>query len=292
MDYFTIRVNLQQTLEAIGIDAREAIREADLILQFASGLSKTQQFLRSDQVVPPEVRAAIDEVVSKRRTRMPLQYCLGESWFMGLRFEVSSAVLIPRADTETLVEVALELLENVSSPVVLDVGTGSGAIAVSILTKRPDSRAVAIDISLAALTVAARNADANKVRSRISFAHQDWDKFSSEQRFDAIISNPPYIPVSLRTSLEPEVADFEPEQALFGSDIDGLGFYRSLSLNAGRFVRSGGCLVVEVGAGQAEDVAVMFERTGWNRISIKKDLGQVPRVVSGFAALTAVENSH
>lgn len=285
-----VRKRLVQSLRSFGIDEHEARREADLIVEHASGLSVSQQMLKAEEILEPRCLETIDRIQQQRQSRMPLQYCLGESWFMGLRFRVNSDVLIPRADTETLVQRALELAKNQFAPSLLDVGTGSGAIAVALLKARPDARVVALDISSAALAVALTNARAHDVQDRLELVCQDWEQFESTTEFDGIVSNPPYIPLSLEPELQPEVSVFEPKQALFGSDTDGLGFYRSLSINARQHIKPGGFITVEVGQDQAPAVEDIFRNRDWLEVGSRLDLNGISRVVSAFRARLTIEN--
>lgn len=279
-----LKKQLLQSLQAAGIEANEARREVELIIEFATGCSLTQQLLRADDTVPSEDEAKIAEILNKREQRMPLQYCLGETWFMGLKFLVTPAVLIPRQDTETLVETSLDLLRNKRCPVVADVGTGSGAIAIALLNARKDARVVAIDISDKALSVARDNAVLNGVAERLELVCTDWAQFDNSMRFDAIVSNPPYVPLSQLPELQPEVAVFEPKQAVFGTDTDGLGFYRHLSHNASRHLSRDGFIVVEVGQGQSAEVERLFRDSGWKTVESHLDLSGIVRVVSAFRA--------
>jgi release factor glutamine methyltransferase len=280
----SVKKTLLLTLLDSGIEQHEARREADLIIQHVLGFSVAEQLLRSDLALELQHSARIQEIAAQRKQRFPLQYCLGETWFMGLRFEVGPEVLIPRADTEILVETALELLSARRNPVFLDLGTGSGAIAVALLCIRSDAKAYAVDVSDDAVSVAARNARAHKIEDRLSLVAQDWELYDPGEPLDAIISNPPYIPLSMQSELQPEVGVFEPKQALFGTDDDGLGFYRKLSQSAGQLLKPDGFIALEVGKGQAEAVADIFRAARWKDISMRNDLNLIPRVVSAFRA--------
>lgn len=279
-----VAAEVYRRLIAVGLEPVEARCESELILQHTTGLKTAQQFARADHQLAVEIYGRIDEIVSEREKRVPLQYLLGESWFMGLRFLVTPAVLIPRADTETLVEVALKLLKDVPQPRILDVGTGSGIIAVSICKFRSDARALALDISDSALAVARQNAHLHHVAHQLEFVHGDFNSFEtqpqSKRPFHGIVSNPPYVPRKLASELQPEVAVFEPEQAVFGLDEDGLGFYRVLSEKAERCLIEGGFVAVEVGQGQAQPVKKIFAERGWANLGTYQDLNKIERVVS------------
>jgi release factor glutamine methyltransferase len=275
-----VRKRILSALQAAGIDRFESEREADLIIEHTTGFSKSRQIAAGDDSISLEALSAVEKIVSERGRRFPLQYLLGEQSFMGLRFKVTPAVLIPRSDTETLVQVALEFLQTRSRPRILDIGTGSGCIAISILKQLPAASAVAVDISQQALEVAQENAAALGVRERIVFSHCAWSDYNSDEKFEALVCNPPYIPGSQAAQLQPEVGVFEPHQALFGSDADGLGFYRQLSVSAGRHLIDSGLLAVEVGVGQSAAVTAVLADAGWKHVVAHNDLNGIPRCIS------------
>ena len=208
---------------------------------------------------------------------MPVAYIVGYREFMGLRFLVTPDVLIPRPDTEILVEAALERLAALPAPRLLDVGTGSGAILLSLLAKLPQAEGVAVDISPAALEVARQNAAALGLAERVSFCCGDlYEPVTGT--FDAVLSNPPYIPESDLESLAPEVHK-EPRGALAAGE-DGLVFYRRLTARGAQFVRPGGFFAAEVGVFQAAAVAALVSRMeGFGEAEILKDYGGIERVV-------------
>jgi release factor glutamine methyltransferase len=204
-------------------------------------------------------------------------YILGHRDFFGRRFEVTPDVLIPRPDTETLVEHALAQIPKDAPSRVLDVGTGSGAIAVTLASERPAARITATDISKAALEVAGRNAAAHGVQDRITFEHVDLLRASSP--YDVIVSNPPYIARTEVETLQEEVRDHEPDTALFGGE-DGLDVIRRLLDVARPAVEAGAHLLIEVGAAQAAAVVDLGIETGaWKRVAVYPDLDRVERVV-------------
>jgi release factor glutamine methyltransferase len=274
--------SLHDRLVAAGIDFHEAHREVQMILEHVTGLSAAQQYLQSDAVLAPEAVRKIEEIAAKREQRIPLQYCLGEAWFMGLKFHVRSGVLIPRADTETLVETALKFLKPVKTPLIVDVGTGSGAIAIAMAKFREDLHAVALDVSEEALAIASENAELHSVSDRIQFVLADWLTYKPDARFNAVLSNPPYIPSAKAGELQPEVSVHEPKLALFGFDEDGLGFYRNLSRTSPDHLLDRGFIAVEVGHGQADAVSAIFRTGAWIDQSVHYDLNKIPRVLSAF----------
>lgn len=289
----TLEEARRQTIDALcqaGIDRNEAHREADLLLEHVTGLSKTRQMAQPEMELESAALEQLQKLLSSRRERIPLQYLLGEQWFMGLRFHVRSGVLIPRADTETLVEAAIAKLSSISDPVFMDIGCGSGAIVVSLLHRLKSSRAIAVDISQTAVEVTAENAHALGVADRLTIVQKDWRKVEPQQTFDAIVCNPPYVPVALAAELQPEVAVFEPKEAIFGLGEDGLGFFRELSSEAERYLRDGGFMFVEVGQGQADDVSALLRTAGWSQIETHFDLNGIARCISAVHAVGAISN--
>lgn len=229
-------------------------------------------FRKNEDVSSP----ALEEAIRRRIAREPLQYVLGFWEFCGLRFELNTDCLCPRPDTELLVELAAAELPPRAH--FCDVGTGSGAIAVSLLHLRRDTTAEAFDINENALSAAAHNAAQNGVSDRIGFSIADAlsPSFLDGKKFDAIISNPPYIPASVIPTLAPEVL-LEPRRALDGGD-DGLDFYRAITKKARTSLSDGGFVLYEVGIGQAEEVAAIGETYGFSA-RIFPDLSGISRAV-------------
>jgi len=228
----------------------------------------------------------VDKVVkalNRRLEREPLQYILGTQGFMGLDFIVTPGVLIPRHDTETLVAYAIDLLATLETPYVLDIGTGSGAIILSILKALKGAQGVAIDISVEALNVARQNAERFNIGSRVDF--RESDIFSGmtlreKQAFDLIISNPPYIPLDDKETLQREITEYEPESALYGG-VDGLSFYRKIIPEAKAYLKSGGWLMFEAGHDQAPAVETLLRQCKYEEVSHFNDLRGVSRFIIG-----------
>jgi release factor glutamine methyltransferase len=212
-----------------------------------------------------------------RLTGKPIQYILGEQEFFGLPFEVTSDVLIPRPETELVVEAAIERLGNHIAPRIVDVGTGSGAIAVALAHALPRARIVALDISPAALVIAQRNAQRNGVAERIRFVESDLLSAVAGETYDAIVSNPPYIALGERSSLPLEVRDWEPEAALFAGS-EGTEFHRRLAEAAESALSPGGWLMMEIG--QSQKFAVSEILRNWSDVSFLNDLQCIPRVAA------------
>jgi release factor glutamine methyltransferase len=229
------------------------------------------------ELSPDEVQR-FHEFVARRASREPLQYITGVQEFFNLKFEVIPDVLIPRPETELIVEVALDLLTSTDAPIVADVGTGSGCIAISLLHEMPSARAVGIDISSNALAVARRNAERHVVSGRFALAQADGlSAFPQQPIFSAVVSNPPYIPAKEIDNLQPEVRDHEPLSALVAGD-DGLSHIRALVQDAPHFLQTNGYLIFEIGFDQSEAVKALIDLITWDVVGIKNDLQNIPRV--------------
>lgn len=268
-------------LTAAGID--NVRFEARLLLAHASGLSVEQLIARGSDAVPAAVAATLRGLTGRRVAREPMAYILGEREFWGLPFKVSPAVLVPRPDSETLIETALDLLPDRSRPLrILDLGVGSGCLLLTLLREYPQANGVGMDASEAALAVARTNADALGVASRTVLVAADWRQPGWIERldgpFDLLVSNPPYIESRVIGELMPEVAAHEPRLALDGGP-DGLAAYRIIAAAAARIVVPGGWVLVEGGDGQAPDIAGLFAASGLSPKSARKDLAGVERVV-------------
>ncbi len=267
----------QSDFERRGFDTPRL--DADLLVARALGLTRIKLFLDLDRPLIDSELAAIRTLVERRRKHEPVAYILGEREFYGHRFEVSHDVLIPRPDTETLVERALWLLKHeLPEGDVLDVCTGSGAIAVT-LALGSDRTVIASDLSEAALTVAKRNAERLGAAARMRFVQGDmFAVLDDGAAFACMTINPPYIGTSELLTLAPDVRDHEPRLALDAGD-DALSFYRRIASEASRHLLPGAALLVEVGMGQADAVTQLFETTGLVQTKQHRDLGGIERVV-------------
>lgn len=274
---WTILKILTWTREYLASKGVENARlEAEWLLCATTGLDRVGLYLNFERPLNETELSAYRNMVARRGRREPLQHILGTQEFFGLEFEVSPQVLIPRHDTETLVTAALEAAPDAIR--VLDVGTGSGCIAIAIARHLPDAHVTAVDISAAALDVAKRNASRNGVQ--VEFLLGSLLDPVPGRTFDLIVSNPPYIPSEEIAGLEPEVKHGDPRQALDGGE-DGLDIYRRLIPAASGHLAPGGWLLVEVGAGQAADVAGLFAGAGFGVIRVLTDPGGIERVVGG-----------
>lgn len=262
----------------------EPRREAVTLLSHALGRDRAFLVTHADDDLEAARLAGFRALVARRAAGEPFQYIAGRQEFYGLEFEVTPDVLIPRPETELLVEEALKLLEGSDAPLVCDVGTGSGCIAVTLLHERAEARGFALDISPAALAVAARNAARNGVDERLRLLVSDcFEALRSDEhegtRFDLIASNPPYIAEADVEELQKEVREHEPRVALTPGG-DGLAVVRRLVTEAPRFLKPGGHLLVEIGFGQHEQVASLIDPAVWRLLDIHRDLQGIPRTVA------------
>ncbi len=258
-----------------GIDSPRL--NAELLLAGVLELDRVGLYLNYDRPLTAEELDRIRPLVKRRGQREPLQYLLGRTEFWSLEFEVDPAVLIPRADTEILVEEALNRAKEAGT--LLDVGTGSGVIVISLATELPGWQMTGLDISADALVVAQRNAEKNQVAERIAWQQGDLANLPA-QRYDLIVSNPPYIAPDEWDELMPEVRCFEPQLALLAEN-QGLDCYRKLASQAPEHLHPGGWLLVEIGYRQASEVQQLFSAAGLKEIFIRDDYAGQPRVVGG-----------
>ena len=258
-----------------GLDAPRL--DAELLLAATLGLDRVGLYVNFERPLQADELATYRERVRRRAGREPLAYILGQAEFWSLPLKVTPAVLIPRPETELLVEEALPRLCGRQQ--LLDVGTGSGALAIALAHERHELTVTAIDLSPAALAVAAENARSNGVAERICFAQHDLGQLPPGP-FDLVVANPPYIPSGELAGLMPEVRDFEPPLALDGG-IDGLDAYRALARQAGTVLTAAGWLLVEVGSGQAAAVQQLFAGVGLKELFVSRDLAGIERVVGG-----------
>lgn len=266
-----------KVLEANGV--AEPMREASLILQFALNKDKTFLIAHREYKLSADEEKRFVPLVERRAKREPFQYISGKQEFHGLDFEVTPDVLIPRPETEMLVERAIEILKNIERPTFCEIGVGSGCISVSILVNVKNAAATALDISATALEVASRNAERHAVRDRITFIESDLFSRLNGGTFDLIVSNPPYVPAAHLDGLQAEVKNFEPINALTDG-ADGLSIVRRIVQESPNFLNAGGSLLLEIGMGQAQKVDEMFDRTIWKSIEIAPDFQGIPRLVS------------
>lgn len=266
----------RRRLRAAGIPDSESELDARLLAQETLGWDTARLIADAGTAATPEFIQAFDHLVSRRERREPMAYLLGRQEFWGLSFEVTRDVLIPRPETELLIELAVELLDPGRPLLLADIGTGSGCIAVALATTFPLARVTATDISAAALRTARRNAERHGVADRVEFVRTSlFDGI--EKQFDFIASNPPYVAEAVRDTLQPEVREHEPGGALFAGR-DGLAVIRQLLQHVWSRLKPDAPFVFEFGFGQAQDVSVLIadaprvELTG-----MKNDLQGIPR---------------
>ncbi|MEM7566072.1 MAG: peptide chain release factor N(5)-glutamine methyltransferase [Pseudomonadota bacterium] len=266
----------RERLRAAGVDS--AGLDARLLLQHVAAVEHADLLVRSEAPASSGVAQAFDDAIARRAGGVPVAHIVGRREFWGLNIETGPDALVPRPDTEILVEAALEGLALVKTPVVADLGTGTGCILAAVLSERADATGVAVDLSPEAAGLAARNL-ARLVPERATVVRGHWAGPLAPARFDLVVSNPPYIETGDMAGLAREVRR-EPALALDGG-ADGLDAYRALIPSARAALREGGWLCVEIGRGQERDVARLFAGAGFARVATRADLAGIVRVVSG-----------
>lgn len=280
---WTIKALLAWTADHFAKKGLDSPRlDAELLLAHVLNCKRIDLIVRYDEQPNDSQRATFRELLQKRLERCPTAYLVGTREFYLLPFEVNSAVLIPRPDTETLVDVAMEFLKKRPAPAVLDIGTGSGCIAVCLAHMAKAATVTAVDVSPDAVAVAQRNAKRNDVADRVTLKVGNlFAPVEPGSTFDLIVSNPPYIPPSELETLMPEVKDHEPRIALDGG-TDGLSFYRRLTAECLGWLKPNGMLAVEIGHTQDGAVRELFESSGLKAVKLIKDRAGRPRVVAGL----------
>ncbi len=278
----TVLEIIQRSTEFLQQKGVESPRlQIEWMLAHVLQMPRLKLYLNFDRaLVEPELNRLRD-MVRRRAAREPLQHILGTTSFCGLEMKCSRAALIPRPETEILAEQGWKFLStfNLQPSTALDLGTGTGCIAIALATHAPLAVVHAVDISADALALAQENAAANKVEERITFHLGDgFNALPVGLKFDLIASNPPYIAAQEIATLQPEVRDFDPRLALDGG-ADGLDFYRRIAREAGAWLQPGGRLVVEFGGGQAGDVEKIFSDEKWIVVEIVADYSPQPRIL-------------
>ena len=256
---------------------KAAITDADVdaayLLEYVCGIDRTHYLLCMTETVPPQMVARYEEAIALRATHQPLQYITGEQEFMGLSFQVSPEVLIPRQDTETLVEQTQRVLKD--NDRILDMCTGSGCILISLLHENRICQGMGVDIADTSIALARENAKKNDVQAEWLVSDLFSDVYGA---FDVIVSNPPYIATEVLQELMPEVIEHEPKRALDGHE-DGLYFYRQIIADAPKFLKPGGWILFEIGYDQGESVPTLLTEAGFTEITVIKDYNGNDRVV-------------
>ncbi len=270
-------INRMKCAAAANYDVREAHSLALWAVEALTGADRVQLLVDPHREVEHVDMEEVERVERELSEARPIQYIIGMAEFCGLQFAVGEGVLVPRPETEELVRWVVD--ECPTARRILDIGTGSGAIAVSLAKLLPQAEVAAMDISEVALDYASRNAAANGVKVRVvqGDALSDWA--SAFEELDVVVSNPPYVPASDRASMHRNVRDYEPELALFVPDDDLLRFYRSIADGAARALRTGGALYFEIYEGAAEQMIEMLTERGWTDIELRRDFNDKNRMI-------------
>ncbi len=252
--------------------------DARLLLEHVLNLTHADIIANLNHQPTDDQVTTFQAMLNRRLAGEPVSRILGIREFYGRDFKTSPAVLDPRPDTETLITLCLEYLPPDQEQIILDLGTGSGILAITLLAERPFKRAVAADLSPAALAIASDNAKHWGVSKRITFKESNWFE-NIEGTYDLIVSNPPYIPASDIPNLEIEVRNHDPHLALNGGE-DGLDPYRTIAAQAAQYLAPNGIIAVEIGAGQAEDIIAIFKTNDYKNLASQKDLGNHVRALA------------
>jgi release factor glutamine methyltransferase len=268
----------KRRLQAAGVDS--PVIDARLLVEAAAGATRADILAEPRRPLSLDQSQALEAYVARRERREPVSHILGTKGFWKIMLRVTPAVLTPRPDTETVLDVVLPMFAEREAFSVLDLGVGSGAILLSILAERPAARGLGIDVSEEAIAVARENAANLGLAARAALLRGDWTAGLDGERFDLVVSNPPYIPSGDIAALAPEVRDHEPRLALDGGP-DGLDAYRRLAPEILRVLKPGGRFAVEFGPDQAGPVQALFADAGAEGLSVTDDLAGRRRVVSG-----------
>ncbi len=260
-------------------DSQEAVSLFFITLEHFTGISRMRYFEHQQQMAEPDVASAVFGVVSELQRGRPIQYIFEETWFYGLKLKVAPSVLIPRDETEELVDLIItnQKKQPTGQKKLLDIGTGSGCIAIALKKNLPDLTVSALDFSEAALQIAKVNAEANEVL--IDFIHADIFSYKSSVKYDLLVSNPPYVKEDERPSMHQNVLQFEPHSALFVSNEDPLLFYRCIADFALHSLNIGGALYFEINEYLGAEMQALMKSKGFQAVSIHKDLQQKDRML-------------
>jgi release factor glutamine methyltransferase len=280
MNIHSAVISASEQLNYAGI--HQPRREAASLLAFCLRRDAAILIAHPEYELTVEEAARFEDLVRRRAGREPFQLIVGRQEFYGLDFEVESGVLIPRHETELLVERAVEILKDAEQPSFFEVGVGTGCISVSILHSVKTAEAMAVDISDLALDLARRNAERHGVSERLCMLKSDLFA-EARGKFDIIVSNPPYIPLGDAAQLQAEVINFDPPEALFAG-VDGLDIIRRIVAAAPQFLMPHGYLLIEIGQGQAASVKELLRSDQWASVEILGDLQGIPRTLVARAA--------
>lgn len=278
MTIFEAYNNTKKKLEAAGIE--DYIFEAKQIIKHITGLNAAQILSKYNNKLTQFQEDNLTVIVRQREIRYPLQYIFGEWDFYGRSFDVGVGVLVPRADTEAIVEACLEYLKDKKNPEILDLCAGSGCIGITLAAEKTDSKVLLLEKYDEALRFAVRNIEKNDLSNVTAHNGDIFNGDCSDKKYDLIVSNPPYIPQSEWNLVSPET-EFEPKTALLAED-GGMEFYKAIIDNYKNSLKEGGMLCFEVGINGSETVADLLKCAGFCDITFKKDLNEIVRAVSGI----------
>lgn len=271
--------DIEKILTDSGIEPNEAKVEVKLLIEHFAGYSLVD-ILMGKKLTEDKLKIVEEKAKLRAKTHEPIQYIIGLADFMGEKFVVSKDVLIPRDETELLVRQAIEIINKNNFTSALDMCTGSGCIACMI-AKLTNCQVMGVDISTEAIHTAFKNMEKFELFNKAIFRKSDiYNKIREDERFDIIVSNPPYIPPKMKKTIQEEVS-FEPDLALYTTDEKGLEFYERITKDAPKFLNKGGYLMFELGIGQSSDVAPIMKNYGFKDIKILKDLANIDRVIFG-----------
>lgn len=268
----TLRKKIEARLRKKGIE--EAPLDARLLISHIIPVTEIDFAINADQIVSNEQQNLIDILVQKREKRIPMSQIFGEKEFWSLSFKVTRDTLTPRPDSETLIEVALNEFEDKNATLsILDLGTGSGCLLLTLLSELKNATGLGIDVSASAIKVANENATNLSLNNRATFLKSDWfEKLSKTKKFDLIIANPPYIGLNEKPELTPEVCEHEPYSALFAGE-EGLDDYRIIAADISSYMSEKSIIILEIGYRQSSAVIDIFEQKGFKNINVFQDLG-------------------
>lgn len=271
--------DIEKILTDSGIEPNEAKVEVRLLIEYFAGYSLVD-ILMGKKLTEDKLKIVEEKAKLRAKTHEPIQYIIGLADFMGEKFLVNKDVLIPRDETELLVRKAIEIIKENNFKMVLDMCTGSGCIACMI-AKLTNSQAMGVDISTEAIHTAFKNMEKFGLYNRAIFRKSDiYSKIREDEKFDLIVSNPPYIPPKEKETIQEEVS-YEPDLALYTTDEKGLAFYEKIIKDAPKFLNKGGYLMFELGIGQSTSVAQLMKKASFENIKVLKDLANIDRVIFG-----------
>ena len=278
MTIFEAYNTTKKKLEAAGIE--DYVFEAKQIIKHITGFNSVQILSSYNNKLTQFQENNLTAIIHQREIRYPLQYIFGEWDFYGRSFCVGTGVLVPRADTETVIDKSLEYLKNTEKPKILDLCAGSGCIGITLGMEVPEAEVLMIEKYPEAFRYTLKNIERNKADNVRALMGDIFERAGAEGEYDLIVSNPPYIPQAQMSEISPETA-FEPETALLADD-NGMEFYKAIIDGYSACLKKGGMLIFEVGIGESEIVAELLENAGYHNIEIKKDLNHIDRAVSGI----------